>query len=97
MPLRVQVYDEPDGTRAAAWAAGCFVVSGENHCCTGLVPAVSAAVMAGLLSASCLLHSLVHCTESEAPRAPGAVVRPCAFSLSIQPTTISPSLCQSAR
>jgi hypothetical protein len=26
MPLRVQVYDEPDGTRAAAWAAGCFVV-----------------------------------------------------------------------
>ncbi len=26
MPLRVQVYAEPDGTRAAAWAAGCFVV-----------------------------------------------------------------------
>ncbi len=26
VPLRVQVYDEPDGIRAAAWAAGCFVV-----------------------------------------------------------------------
>jgi hypothetical protein len=27
MPLQVQVYDEPDGTGAAAWAAaGCFVV-----------------------------------------------------------------------
>ncbi len=26
MPLRVQVDDEPDGTGAAAWAAGCIVV-----------------------------------------------------------------------
>jgi hypothetical protein len=79
------------GRLVASWSYG------GNHCCMGLVPAVSAAVIAGLLSASCLLHSLVHCTESEAPRAPGAVVRPCAFSLSIQPTTISLSLCQSAR
>jgi hypothetical protein len=26
MPLRVQVYDETDGARAAAWAAGGFAV-----------------------------------------------------------------------
>ncbi len=32
--------------------------SGGNHCCTGLVPACSAAVIAGLLSASCLFALL---------------------------------------
>jgi hypothetical protein len=63
MPLRVQVYDEPDGTRAAAWVLVASWSSGGNHCCMGLVPAASAAVIASLLSASCLLHSLVHCTE----------------------------------
>ncbi len=35
------------------------VLSGGNHCCTGLVPAVSAAVMAGLLSACLRFHSAI--------------------------------------
>ncbi len=73
---------------------GRLVASGGNHCCTGLVPACSAAVIAGLLSASCRLHSLLHCTYRAAPKAPGAVSRPCAFSLSIQPMTMSPCVFQ---
>ncbi len=73
------------------------VLSGGNHCCTGLVPAVSAAVTAGLLSACCRLHSAIQCTDRKATKAPGAVARPCALSCSIQPMTISPSLCQSGK
>jgi hypothetical protein len=71
--------------------------SGGNHCCTGLVPADSAAVIAGLLRAFCLSHSFAHCTDSDDPMNPGAVARPCGFSWLIHPTTMSLSLCQSAR
>ncbi len=101
MPLRVQIDDEPDGTGDAAWAAGCVVVLWGKPLLYWVGPTTEstspAALIAGRLSASCRLHSLPHCTDSEAPKAPGAVSRPCAFNLSIQPTTRSPSLCQSAR
>jgi hypothetical protein len=39
------------------------MLSGGNHCCTALVPAVSAAVAAGLSSACCRLDSANQCVH----------------------------------
>ncbi len=60
-PLRVQVNDEADWTGAAAWPADCIVVLWGIPLLYGDGPLCSAAVIAGLLRASCRLHSLLHC------------------------------------